>query len=125
GVASWLASPAPLTALDFISPQATVAWAAAVKQPTAIIDEIMAMEGSNPAFTQHLSEVQALLGVDLRNDLAAALGSEVAMAQDGPLLPTPSWKVAVEVYDPVKLQSTIEKLLAAANTGAALHGSAG
>ena len=44
GVASWLASPAPLDALDFISPQATLAWAAAVKQPTAIIDEIMTMQ---------------------------------------------------------------------------------
>jgi hypothetical protein len=115
GVASWLAAPAPLGALDFISPQATLAWAAAVKQPTAIIDEIMTMQASNPAFQQHVAEVQALLGVDLRNDLAAALGGEVAMAQDGPLLPLPSWKLAVEVYDPVKLQSTIQKLLAAAN----------
>jgi hypothetical protein len=118
GVASWLAAPAPLDALDFISPQATLAWAAAVKQPTAIIDEIMTMQQSNPAFQQHLAEVQALLGVDLRNDLAAALGSEVAMAQDGPLLPMPSWKIAVEVYDPVKLQTTIEKLLASANAAA-------
>ena len=115
GVASWLAAPAPLGALDFISPQATLAWAAAVKQPTAIIDEIMTMQQANPAFAQHLAEIQALLGVDLRNDLAAALGGEVAMAQDGPLLPLPSWKIVVEVYDPVKLQSTIEKLLAAAN----------
>jgi len=115
GVASWLAAPAPLDALDFISPQATLAWAAAVKQPTAIIDEIMTMQASNPAFQQHLAEVQALLGVDLRNDLAAALGGEVAMAQDGPLLPLPSWKIAVEVYDPVKLQTTIQKLLNAAN----------
>jgi len=115
GVASWLAAPAPLGALDFISPEATLVWAAAVKQPTAIIDEIMTMQGSNPAFAQHLAAVQALLGVDLRNDLAAALGGELAMAQDGPLLPLPSWKMAVEVYDPVKLQATIQKLLAAAN----------
>jgi ferric-dicitrate binding protein FerR (iron transport regulator) len=118
GVASWLAAPAPLGALDFVSPQATLVWAAAVKQPTAIIDEIMTMQGSNPAFAQQLAEVQALLGVDLRNDLAAALGGEVAMAQDGPLLPMPSWKIAVEVYDPVKLQGTIDKLLAAANAAA-------
>jgi len=115
GVASWLAAPAPLGALDFISPEATLAWAAAVKQPTAIIDEIMTMQQNNPAFAQHLAEVQALLGVDLRNDLAAALGSEVAMAQDGPILPLPSWKIAVEVYDPVKLQATIQKLLQAAH----------
>jgi hypothetical protein len=78
----------------------------------------MTMQQSNPAFQQHLAEVQAMLGVDLRNDLAAALGSEVAMAQDGPLLPMPSWKIAVEVYDPVKLQTTIEKLLASANAAA-------
>jgi hypothetical protein len=122
GVASWLAAPAPLDALDFMSPQATLAWAAAVKQPTAIIDEIMTMQASNPAFQQHVAEVQALLGVDLRNDLAAALGGEVAMAQDGPLLPLPSWKIAVEVYDPVKLQATIQKLLNAASmTGVQLQ----
>jgi hypothetical protein len=116
GVASWLAAPASLGALDFISPQATLAWAAAVKQPTAIIDEIMAMQQSNPAFQQHLEQVQALLGVDIRNDLAAAIGGEVAMAQDGPILPLPSWKMAVEVYDPVKLQATIQKLVNAANS---------
>jgi len=63
--------------------------------------------------------------VDLRNDLAAALGGEIAMAQDGPLLPLPSWKIAVEVYDPVLLQSTIQKLLAAANAEASTHGTAG
>ena len=125
GVASWLAAPASLGALDFISPQATLAWAAAVKQPTAIIDEIMSMQQANPAFQQHLAEVQTLLGVDLRNDLAAALGGEVAMAQDGPILPLPSWKVAVEVYDPVTLQSTIQKLVDAANAQAAAHGSPG
>jgi hypothetical protein len=60
--------------------------------------------------------------VDLRNDLAAALGGEVAMALDGPLLPMPSWKIAIEVYDPVMLQSTIEKLLAAANASASAPG---
>ncbi|HUE04553.1 MAG TPA: FecR domain-containing protein [Bryobacteraceae bacterium] len=123
GVASWLAAPASLGALDFISPQATLVWAAAVKQPTAIIDEIMTMQQSNPAFAQHLAEVQTLLGVDLRNDLAAALGGEVAMAQDGPLLPLPSWKIAVEVYNPTLLQSTIQKLVDAANAQVTTQGS--
>lgn len=125
GVASWLAAPAPLGALDFVSPEATLVWAAAVKQPSAIVDEILAGQQANPLFQQHLAEVQTLLGVDLRNDLAAALGGEIAMAQDGPLLPTPSWKIAVEVYDPVKLQATLQKLVDAANKQAAQHGSPG
>jgi len=114
GIASWLAAPAPLGSLDYISPQAAFVWAAAMKQPSAILDEIMSMQQSNPGFTQHLAEVQALLGVDIRNDLAAALGGEVAIAQDGPLLPMPSWKVVVEVYDPVKLQAAIQQLVNAA-----------
>src|SRR5208282_889748 len=74
-------APAPLDALDFISPQATLAWAAAVKQPAAIIDEIMTMQQANPAFQQHLAEIQALLGVDLRNDLAAANAQGVQLQQ--------------------------------------------
>jgi len=122
GVASWLAAPAPLGAADFISPQATLAWAAAVKKPSAIIDEIVQ---DNPAFGQRLSEIQALIGVDLRNDLAAALGGEIAIAQDGPVLPTPSWKVAIEAYDPVKLQATVQKLVDAANQLAATHKTTG
>jgi hypothetical protein len=125
GVASWLAAPAPLGALDFVSPEATLAWAAAVKQPAAIIDEIVAMQEKNPAFQRHMAEAQTLLGIDLRNDLAAALGGEIAMAQDGPLLPAPAWKVAVEVYDPVKLQATLQKLVDAGNAAAAAHGSPG
>ena len=114
GVASWLAAPAPLGSLDFISPQATLVTAAAVKQPAAIIDEILAAEQSNPILQQQLGQIQASLGVDVRNDLAAALGGEFAVAQDGPLLPTPAWKVVVEVYDPVKLQAAIQTLVNAA-----------
>ena len=33
------------------------------------------------------------------------------MAFDGPVLPTPRWKLVVEVYDPATLQSTIAKLV--------------
>jgi len=111
GPASWLAAPAPLGALDFVSPQATLVTAAVVKQPAAIVDEIMSMQAPNPAFQQQLATLQAALGLDIRNDLAAALGGEFAFAQDGPLLPLPAWKVVVEVYDPVKLQSTIATLV--------------
>ncbi|MGA2134724.1 MAG: FecR domain-containing protein [Bryobacteraceae bacterium] len=113
GVASWLAAPAPLGSLDFISPQATLAMAAVVKQPAAIIDEILTAEQANPVLQQQLGSIRGALGIDLRNDLAAALGGEFALAQDGPLLPTPSWKIVVEVYDPVKLQATIQAIVAA------------
>jgi len=110
GVASWLAAPAPLRSLDFVSPEATLVWAAAVKQPSAILDEMAAM----PQFAGLRENVPDVA------ELAAALGGEIAMAQDGPLLPTPSWKVAVEVYDPVRLQSTIERLVGMAGSAVEL-----
>jgi hypothetical protein len=59
------------------------------------------------------------LNLNLRNDLAASLGGEAALALDGPLLPTPSWKLIVEVYDPSRLQYSIGKLVDAVNRSAA------
>ena len=47
--------------------------------------------------------------------MAAPLGGEVTWAFDGAMIPTPRWKLIVEVYDPSTLQSTIEKLVDAFN----------
>src|SRR5262249_51554651 len=44
------------------------------------------------------------------NDIASTLGGELTISADGPLLPTPSWKVAIEVNDPVRLQTSLEQL---------------
>jgi hypothetical protein len=49
------------------------------------------------------------------DDIAAPLGGEVTFAFDGPVLPTPRWKVILEVYDPATLQSTIGKLIESFN----------
>ena len=54
------------------------------------------------------------------NDITAPLGGEVTMAFDGPVLPTPRWKVIFEVYDPTTLQATIGKLIDSFNREAAL-----
>jgi len=112
GVASWLAQPAPMGSLSFFSPDANLAAAFVVKSPVSILDELLAI---NPEFAGELAEAQARHGFDLRNDLAAPLGGEVAMAVDGPVLPSPSWKLVVEVYDPARLQATIERAVAHLN----------
>ena len=39
GMASWLAEPAPIGALDYVSPGASIVAAAAVKQPSAVLDD--------------------------------------------------------------------------------------
>ncbi|NBO65557.1 MAG: hypothetical protein EBU88_12085 [Acidobacteria bacterium] len=50
-------------------------------------------------------------GIDLRRDFAEPLGSEFALAVDGPILPLPSWKAVFEVDDPERLQQSIELLV--------------
>jgi hypothetical protein len=57
-----------------------------------------------------LAKLRTEHGIDLREDLAAPLGGEVAFAVDGPLLPEPSWKLVLEVYDPARLQTTLKRL---------------
>ena len=42
-VASWLGAPAPIGSLDFVSPNAALAVAGVSKDPTAIVDDMMAM----------------------------------------------------------------------------------
>jgi hypothetical protein len=62
------------------------------------------------------NKAQAELGVDIRNDLAGNLGGEFAFALDGPVLPTPSWKVVIEVKDSGRFETTLEQLVQAADS---------
>lgn len=112
GVASWLAAPASMGALEFISPDASMVNAVVIKNPRSIMEELFQMIGSSePKFPSELSEFEAKTGVSVLDDINAPLGGEVTFAFDGPMLPTPRWKAVFEVYDPATLQSTIAKLV--------------
>ncbi|MGB9457813.1 MAG: FecR domain-containing protein [Bryobacteraceae bacterium] len=114
GIAAWLADPAPMGSLDYISPDAETVAAFVVRDPAAIADQIAGVMKTTPGE----------LGAqgDLRNDLAHSLGGEFALSLDGPLMPVPSWKLVVEVYDPPRLQSVFTRLVADANRQAAKTG---
>jgi len=123
GVASWLASPANIGSLEFVSPEASMVTSAVIKNPRSIMEEIFKMAGSgDPEFEQHLAEFESKSGVNVLNDITAPLGGEVTMAFDGPMVPTPRWKLIFEVYDPATLQSTIEKLVDSFNREGANDG---
>ena len=106
GIAAWLAEPAPMRSLDFVSPEANLAAAFVVKSPASLLDELLA---ANTKFAAELAKAEAKDGFNLRNDVAAPLGGEFALALDGPLLPKPSWKFVAEVYDQSTLERTIER----------------
>lgn len=126
GMPSWLAAPGPMGALQFISPDANVVAAFVVKQPAALVDDLLgALTAVDPKLGEHLAEFEKETALNIRDDFAAPLGGEFAFAIDGPVLPTPSWKLVVEVYDPAHLQQSIERLVAKLNELAAREGKKG
>jgi hypothetical protein len=126
GLASWLAAPGPMGALQFISPDANVVAAFVVKQPVGLVDDLLgALRSLDPSLWQHLKDGEAEHGIDIRNDFAAPLGGEFAFAVDGPVLPVPSWKLVFEVNDPGHLQQTFERIVDKLNEYAAREGKRG
>ncbi len=63
----------------------------------------------------NIARGESELKIRFHQDLADTLGGEVTFALDGPILPTPSWKVVAEVRDPGRLQSTIQQLVTDVN----------
>ena len=112
GMASWLAAPASMSGLEFISPDASMVNSLIIKNPRSIVQELFQIIGSSdPNFAQELAKFESKTSVNVLDDITAPLGGEVTFALDGPVLPTPRWKAVFEVYDPATLQSTIGKLV--------------
>jgi hypothetical protein len=112
GLASWLGTPSPMGSLDFVSPDAIFAAAVIMKSPQMVVRELInSISQSDPSAAQHFSDLQNQLGVNFADDVAAAFGGDATIAIDGPLLPVPAWKLAVEVYDPARLQQTVATLV--------------
>jgi len=73
-----------------------------------MMQELIGLAGGADAnFTKELDDFQAHAGVNLLDDVAAPLGSDVTFAIDGALVPIPAWKLIIEVNDPTHLQQTL------------------
>ncbi len=132
GIASWLANSTQLGGLDFLSPAATMAGSIVLKSPAQILDDYRDIATSiNPSSLDTLAQMQMGLGIDLRNDLLSKLDGEIAYEVDTPVVlnaepvgkqqlldqqkpaAPPTWRLALRVNDPIGLQQTFTKLLAA------------
>jgi hypothetical protein len=126
GIPSWLAAPGPMGSLDYISPDANVVAGFVVKNPATLVDDLLGvLDGVSPELRKNLDKLQSEHGLNIRNDIAAPLGGEFAFAIDGPILPTPSWKMVFEVNDPEHLQQTLERMVTEVNKQAAYLGKSG
>ena len=126
GVPAWLAAPAPMGSLEYISPDANLVAGFVVKDPVRLVDDLLGViETVSPDLRKNLDKHQADRGLDIRKDIAAPLGGEFAFAIDGPILPTPSWKMVFEVNDSAHLQQTLERVVGEVNKEAAKFGKTG
>jgi hypothetical protein len=116
GIPSWLAAPGPVGALNFVGPEANVAAAFVVAQPSAMVDELLkVMATAAPDARGDLDRAQREHGINISQDLAGPLGGELAFAIDGPVLPTPAWKLVLEVNDPARMQQALERVVVEVN----------
>jgi hypothetical protein len=126
GITSWLAQPAPMGSLEYISPDANLIAGFVVKQPAAVVDDLLSVLNTvSPDLNKKLSQLESDHGLNFRNDFAQPLGGEYAFAIDGPILPTPSWKVVFQVNDQARLQQTFERVVEEINKEAAKEGKNG
>jgi len=116
GIASWLAAPAPMASLDFVSPDAYFATTVLAKEPEQLVEDLFGLlDTVSPKLRENVESFQQEHEVRIIEDFAAPLGGEMTIAIDGPVLPTLSWMVILEVYDSARLQNTIRWLVDKAN----------
>jgi type II secretory pathway pseudopilin PulG len=119
GVASWLAAPAPMGSLDFVSPKALMAVAIHLKNPTETFDDLRDLStASNPNAFAAVDQMDEALKLSLRDDVLAQLGGEITLEMDGLVPPNPVWKVILKANDPAKLSAALSKVLTATHISA-------
>lgn len=108
GVAGWLAEPGALGSLRYFSPDAKGILAAKIISPEHMLTGILDwMEESKIPIPRPESAEE----IRLARSVAAALGNEVCVGLDNPLLPIPNIKVAMEVIDPKAFQDRMAEFI--------------
>src|SRR5579863_8838039 len=88
--AAWLAKPAPLDSLDFVSPKAIVAGTVVLANPTRIFDDYKEIMGAaSAAIFANLAQAEQVMKLSLRDDLLACLGGEITLELDSVTPPKP------------------------------------
>jgi hypothetical protein len=149
--ASWLASPARMGSLDFVSPRAIAVGSAMLKSPVEILADAREIASvSNPNVFAALDQLETAFKFSLKEDLLRHLEGEVTFELDNLTQPVdvkqratpvrlsfsgspqgdapalvPVWKAILRVNEPERLQQTFVKLLAAGLLTAEPHNDEG
>ena len=119
GAASWLAKPALLGSLDFVSPKTMLAGTMVLTNPAQIFDDVKELASiSDPNAFAPLAQAEQVLKLSLKEDLLSYLGGEITLELDSVTPPKPEWKAILKVKDATRVQQTFSTLLAAAHVEA-------
>jgi len=112
--AAWLAKPAPLGSMDFVSPKAIVAGTLVLASPARIFDDMKVLTSStNANVFASIAQMEQVLKLSLRDDLLSCLTGEITMELISVSPPKPEWNVILKVSDTKHLQQSLSSLLAA------------
>jgi hypothetical protein len=116
GVASWLASPAPLGSLDFVDPKAMLSSTILLKNFAQIFDDVKELAGpANANSFASLAAGEQALKLSLKDDLLNHLTGEITIELDSVAVQKPLWKAMLKVDDANHVQQTLSALLAVAH----------
>lgn len=116
GAASWLAKPAPLGSLEFVSPKAMLAGTVVLTSPAQVFDDLKELTSiSDPNAFASLAQMEQVLKLSLKEDLLSYLGGEITLEVDSVTPPKPEWKAILQAKDAERLQKTLSTLLGVAH----------
>jgi type II secretory pathway pseudopilin PulG len=114
GAAAWLAKPAPLGSLDFVSPKAILAGTLVLSNFAHIFDDVKELSGpANSNTFAGIAGGEKALNLSLRDDLLSQLSGELTVELDRITPGQPAWKAILKVNDTARMQKTLSILLAA------------
>jgi ferric-dicitrate binding protein FerR (iron transport regulator) len=112
GMASWLADAGSGGAAEYLPSDAFVAGYVSTREPLQLFEELTAqITKAEPDFERGLAEMDAKLGAGFVQNLAAALGTEAALALTGLSTSGPTWVMASVANNPAVIDSSLQKLV--------------
>jgi hypothetical protein len=112
GMASWLADAGSGGAAEYLPADALVAGYASTREPLQLFEELTAqITRSEPDFEQELATMDEKFGAGFVQNLAAAFGTEAALALTGISVTGPTWVMAGLANNPTVIDSSLQKLV--------------
>jgi len=116
GMGSWLADAGSGGAAEYVPADALLAGYVSTREPLQLFEELTAqITKLEPDFTRGLATMDEKLGAGFVQNLAAALGTESALALTGLSTNGPTWVMASVANNPAVIDSSLRKIVDAFN----------